>query len=457
MNYQPIVESELATFAPEHQAPHIVAAICRDGELLAAASQSAAGFGALAEPAAASFRIASMTKSFAAAAVLRLRDEGRLRVENCVADYVPELRLKGPWWQVTVGQLLGMRSGLPATDDPWADRKASEPASFLNAELLEDVQFSDDAGEDYQYSNLGYMLIGRVISNVAGVSALEYIANELLRPLGMGETGWNFAAGRGVEGHRRVADGFQPETALHVTSDVAVFAGLCTTLRDLAKWVGFFTDAHGTGASRFEEVLAASSRREMERCGVVLNPGASIDGPASPAGYGYGLRANFIGEEWVVGHSGGLPGYGSHMSWSPTRGIGVIALGNVTYYPASKLCKEMWLETQERAGRAIVPLARGGEIAASRGRALVEAVLRGGDALPAELFTYNVPLDENVNELWGRLREALAGRPASTIEVRVERGLAGAICAEGKPLVFFSLAPAEGQRIQKVGFYGEPA
>jgi len=456
MNYQSIIETQLAEYAQKHPAPHAVGAICQDGELLAASSFCAAGFAELVDPESVSFRIASMTKCFAAAAVLRLRDEGKLRIDECVADYVPELRLAGPWRRVTVGQLLSMRSGLPATDDPWADRKLSEPDSFLNAELLNQAQFSDDAGEDYQYSNLGYMLVGRVISNVAGVSALEYIAEEILRPLGMDDTGWNFAGGRGVEGHRRSGDGFRAETAFDVKSDLGVFGGLCSTLRDLTKWVGFFTDAHGAPSqrySKFEEVLAASSRREMERCSVVMQPLASVDSEAMPAGYGYGLRASFIGQEWFIGHSGGLPGYGSHMSWSPTRGIGVIALANVTYFRASALCKEMWLEIQEKSGRAVAPLAYGEETVVRRGKALVAAVHDGEPSLPLELFAYNVPLDEDAAELWERLRRVLVGKSPEAIEVRAERGLAGTICADGKQLVFFSLAPTEGQLIQKVGFY----
>jgi hypothetical protein len=141
------------------------------------------------------------------------------------------------------------------------------------------------------------------------------------------------------------------------------------------------------------------------------------------------------------------------MSWSSTRGLGVIALGNVTYFRASELCKRMWLAIQEPSSLGAPPLPYGEELVASRGRALVDAVLSGAAMLPAELFSYNVPLDQDTEELWNRLRRGLAGRDAAAIEVRAERGLAGAICAAGEPLVFFSLAPTEGQLIQKVGFY----
>jgi CubicO group peptidase (beta-lactamase class C family) len=456
-----ILETQLVEFLRKHPAPHAVAATCANGELLEVASSGAAEFGALIDPAGTPFRIASMTKCFAAAAALKLRDAGRLQLDRGVAEYVPELRLDERWKRVTLRRLLRMRSGLPAADDPWADRKLSEPASFLNADLFAGAVFSNDPDEEYQYSNLGYMLVGRVISNVAGVSALDYIERELLRPLGMSDTSWNYAAGdgdapRGVGGFRRTGGGFQAETEFRVESDLAVFGGLCSTLRDLARWVGFFTDAHGMRGARsaqFEQVLLASSRREMERLTVVMHPIDSVGHVTNAMGYGYGLRGNFIGQEWFVGHSGGLPGFGSHMSWSQTRGIGVIALGNVTYFPANELCRDMWLAIQEQSPRVIAPLVHGEELVVRRGEALVAAVRSDAAALPAELFAYNVAHDDDLTGLLEKLRQRLRGADAAAIEVRAERGFAGCIAVNGESVVFFSLAPAEGMGIQRVEFY----
>src|SRR5689334_12932638 len=88
-----ILETQLAEFLQKHPAPHAVAAVCGNGELQQVASQSDAKFGELADPAHTPFRIASMTKCFAAAAALKLRDAGRLQLDRGVAEYVPELRL----------------------------------------------------------------------------------------------------------------------------------------------------------------------------------------------------------------------------------------------------------------------------------------------------------------------------------------------------------------------------
>lgn len=453
MNYQSFADAHLAPFAAQDPAPHIVCAICQDGELLGASASASSGFAELSEPTRSRFRIASMTKSFAAAAILKLRDEGKLQLGDSATHYVPELALDHRWRRVTVGQLLSMRSGLPTTDDPWADRKLSKPDAFLCAELLNSAHFSNDADEEYQYSNLGYMLLGRIISNVSQRHALEYVSQALLEPLGMRETSWELPVADGVRGYRRMSSGFKEETFFEPQSDIAVFAGLCSTLRDLATWVHFMTDGFKKQSSLFESVLSASSRREMQRMNAVLHPVNSTDQDNPPIAYGYGLRASYLGNEWFVGHSGGLPGYGSHMSWSTTTGLGAIALGNATYCRAATLCKEILISIQRDARRPVAKLAHGAEIVISRGQALIDAVRGDAPALPAELFSYNFPQDEELDLISERLRKALEPGDGKTLEVKAERGFAGAIYAGDAPLVFFSLAPVEDYLIQKVRFY----
>jgi CubicO group peptidase (beta-lactamase class C family) len=137
------------------------------------------------------FRIASMTKSFTAATVLGLRDDGLISLDEPVAAYVPELGgLRSPTTDspaITVRHLLTMASGL-ATDDPWGDRQQGlDLAAF--AELLRGpLTFAWAPGTRFEYSNLGYGILGRVISNVAGAEYREVVRDRLLRPLGMTST-----------------------------------------------------------------------------------------------------------------------------------------------------------------------------------------------------------------------------------------------------------------------------
>ena len=134
------------------------------------------------------FRIASMTKSFTAATILLLRDEGRLRLDDPVATYVPELAGWAPPTSdsgpVTIRQLLTMSAGL-ATDDPWGDRQQGLPLDRFAELLAARPTFAWPPGTVFDYSNLGYGILGRVITNVAGAEYREVVRDRLLVPLGM--------------------------------------------------------------------------------------------------------------------------------------------------------------------------------------------------------------------------------------------------------------------------------
>ena len=132
-----------------------------------------------------------MTKSFTAATLLLLRDEGRLQLDDPVATYAPELAGWAPSTAdsgpITVRQLLTMSAGLP-TDDPWGDREQDLTARQF-AELL--VPGSDlrlDAGDNLRLLQPGYGILGRVITNVAGAQYRDVVRDRLLVSLGMTST-----------------------------------------------------------------------------------------------------------------------------------------------------------------------------------------------------------------------------------------------------------------------------
>ncbi len=137
------------------------------------------------------FRIASMTKSFTAAAVLKLRDEQRLSLDDTVATYVPELRGQrmptsdAP--ELTIRHLLTMSGGL-STDDPWADRLESMPRDGFSRLLESGITFAMTPGTGYEYSDLGYAILGRVIEAAASRPYWEFVGTELLAPMGMTST-----------------------------------------------------------------------------------------------------------------------------------------------------------------------------------------------------------------------------------------------------------------------------
>ncbi|MGZ8618946.1 MAG: serine hydrolase domain-containing protein, partial [Actinomycetota bacterium] len=298
------------------------------------------------------FRIASMTKSFTASTAMLLRDEGILRFDEPVGTYVPALDdLRGPTADsplITVRHLLTMASGLP-TDDPWGDRlQGMELERF--AELLAggfDAVWAP--GTTFEYSNLGYGMLGRVLTNVTGAEYRDLVRARVLKPLGMDVTVYTadeVSADRLAIGYVR-RDGAFVEEPFDGYGALASMGGIFSSVRDLAVWVAGFTDAFPPRDDpEGPHPLSRASRREMQMVHRAFDPELRRTSPdAAPelisGGYGLGLFVTHdlrLGH--VVGHSGGYPGFGSHMRWHPASGVGVIALGNRTYAPMSTYAAE---------------------------------------------------------------------------------------------------------------------
>src|SRR5690606_1307702 len=141
------------------------------------------------------FRIASMTKSFVAAAILQLRDAGKLRLDDPVEQYVPEFSKQPVPTDdapvITIRHLLTHTSGLPE-DDPWGDRLLDMSEETFRALTKEGFSFSNTPGVKYEYSNTPFALLGKIIRKVSGQSYDSYINEHILSPLGMKETYWEY-------------------------------------------------------------------------------------------------------------------------------------------------------------------------------------------------------------------------------------------------------------------------
>lgn len=352
------------------------------------------------------FRIASMTKSFVALAVLQLRDQGRLRLDEAVATYVPEFAdLVYPTTDsppITVRHLLSMNSGWPQ-DDPWGDRQIYRTDAAMSDFYRAGVSWSNPPGVTFEYSNYGYMVLGRIITNVAGIGALDYITQQILQPLGMHATVWNAAdvpPDRLALGYRWEDEQWQEEPLLPAGGDVAGFAGLFTSINDLARWVALFQSAWPARNDGEESPLRRSSLREMQQIWRTDEPTVTL--PALGArpqlvtsGYGYGLSMRHNGRWESAGHGGGLPGFGSHMRWAPAYGVGVVALANLTYGRVTGSCikaLDLLIEASQ-----VQPYARPVAPALAAARDGVLRLLAGwDDALAATLFADNFFLDCDV-------------------------------------------------------------
>ena len=246
---QQALEDVFARWALVEHTPAIAWGLIRDGQLAAARGLGTLRVGEDAPPDADSvFRIASMTKSFTGAALMSLVVEGSVRLDEPVATYVPELAgWRGPTGDgppLTVRHFVSMESGLP-TDDPWADRHLDLPPDGMDALIAAGVTFTWTPGTRFEYSNLGWGIVGRVIERVAGVTPQQLVSERFLTPLGMTNTTWTRPAGANIAEPYRWEDGAwgaEPEPLGDGT--IAPMGGLWSTVADLARWVTFFCDAY---------------------------------------------------------------------------------------------------------------------------------------------------------------------------------------------------------------------
>ena len=400
------LDARFGRLREEKGLPGIAWGVVRDGALVHAGGSGTYRDGEDRTPDADTvFRIASMTKSFTAATILMLRDEGRLGLDDPVALHVPEL---ASWAApnddavpITVRQLLTMSAGLP-TDDPWGDRQQGLPLDSFARLLAAGPTFAWPPGTTFDYSNLGYGILGRVITSAAGAEYREVVRDRLLVPLGMASTAYR----EEDTDEARLAHGYmrRGETLVREGTDdygaLASMGGVFSTVRDLARWVSGFLDAFpARSGPEGPHPLRRASRREMQQGQRMfpwpLGAHAPDETPSfAAAAYGYGLFITSGPDSGtIVGHSGGYPGFGSNMSWHPATGLGVIGLANHRYAETRVVVTEA-LETLIRADT--VPRRRIRVMpAVETFRPLVDGLLaHWDDALADEAFAMNMDLDE---------------------------------------------------------------
>jgi CubicO group peptidase (beta-lactamase class C family) len=350
------------------------------------------------------FRIASCTKSFTAVAMLQLRDAGLLDLDAPVGEYLPLTTI--PDAAPTVAHLASMAAGFP-TDDPWGDRQESLPLDVLDALAAAGFRLIDTPGTRFEYSNLGYALLGRVLARVSGRPYLDLVREDVLEPLGLTGLGYD----RSVDAPGGIATGFakfggrweaQPFSGPGAFSPIG---GMFATPDALARWVAWLASAWRLDAD--DAVLSAASRREAQTAHI------PIEGAGS---YGYGL---FLDEHprhgLLVSHSGGYPGYGAHMRWHAASGIGIVVLENGRYSGATvPATKGLELVLDQVAVPNGLPDLWPETVAA---RETVERLLRGWDDAAADaLFAENIVLDESIERRRARIDDltARAGIDAAT-------------------------------------------
>jgi D-alanyl-D-alanine carboxypeptidase len=287
------------------------------------------------------FRIASISKTFTATAVLQLRDEGRLRLDDPAVRYLPELAgvedPHGPIEEVTVRRLLMHTSGLQG-EMPWRDLEhvwMYRPAELLA--LLHRARVLTPPDTDGKYSNLAFELLGILVERIAGRPFTEHVRTAILDPLGMDDTVWE----PGPEQLDRCAVGYDarafddrpPEARGFDSLAARADGGLWSTVADLGRWISQQLRADTALQRGDGQVLAGRTLAEMHRPSFV----ADAAWTEAQGLCWYGTRS---GETVLIGHSGGIWGFISNISFSASGGVGSIVLLN-GIGPASDLAREL--------------------------------------------------------------------------------------------------------------------
>jgi CubicO group peptidase (beta-lactamase class C family) len=447
-------------YAEKHRSPALAWGVMLDGELAISGSGGRLD-GGRDSATSTVFRIASMTKTLTAATVLRLRDDGVLALDDPISELAPtEATTDSP--AITMRHLLSMQSGF-ASDDRWADRHLDIGTDEFDALVAAGPLFAVPTGTGFEYSNLGYGVVGRIVERVTGERPQDVIDHLMIRPLALERTTWtqpdhdDWARPYRVEDGRAMAD--DPPLG---DGALAPMGGLWSTVGDLVRVMAWFDDAFPARDGDDDGPLRRASRREQQqvhRAVSVIRTEATGEGldhvPERIDGGGYGFGLQVIHEQrfgHIVGHSGGLPGYGSNMRWLPGRRVGAVALANSTYAPMRLLTRRM-LEVLDDHGLVppvVVPVNPALQRAADELLALIND---WSDDAAAKVFADNVVLDESY-ERRARQASELVGTHGRLTQERLDAafatdGTVTATAADGRDVrIWLALSPIGPPRVQ---------
>ncbi|MEE1754337.1 serine hydrolase domain-containing protein [Streptomyces sp. SP18CS02] len=304
----------VATAQAEGRTPSFVGAVARGGRMVWSGARSCVD--GHAPDADTQYRIGSITKTFTAVLVMRLRDEGLLDLGDPLEKYLPDTGVG----EVTIAQLLSHTGGLVAeAPAPWWERTPGSLRPELS-DVLGERPLLHPSGRRHHYSNPGYTLLGSLVEAVRGVSWEDALRSGVLEPLGLGRT-----TGRPVAPHaggwavHPWADVMLPEP-LEDLGLMAPAGQLWSTAEDLCRFACFLVKGD-------ERVLSAQSLREMRTPAVPPEAG-DWDG-----GYGLGMQLARRNGRTLVGHSGSLPGFVAGLWLSEEDDVAAVTLANSTSGP----------------------------------------------------------------------------------------------------------------------------
>lgn len=270
------------------------------------------------------YRIASISKLFTATAILQLRDEGKLALDDPVGKHLPWFKIRNKFPgapAVTIRQLLTHTSGLPRESDfpYWSDAQFPTREQMMARLAEQETVYRPEVR--WKYSNLALALAGEIVQAVSGEPYANYVQQHILEPLGMSSTSVlvpeEHRARLATPYGRRLPDLTRALRPFMDTKGIAPAANLSSTVEDLARFASLqFRDGEAGGS----QILKSSTLAEMHRV-------HWLD-PDWEAGWGLGFRVWRQDKKTLFGHGGALAGYRTELAMDAQEKIAVIVMTN---------------------------------------------------------------------------------------------------------------------------------
>lgn len=280
---------------------------------------------------------ASNTKTFTGIAIMQLRDQGLLTLDDRVVDYIPELKqVHNPFGEMSdirIHHLLSHSAGFRGSTWPWSgeDWHPHEPTRWDQlAAMMPYTEILFEPGSRYSYSNPGVVFLGRIIELLTGDDYEVYVDKNILKPLGMFRSYFDHTPRHllqfrsnnyEVTDGTAIADGLDFDTGITVSN-----GGLNAPLTDMARYLAFLT---GSGENRavYDAILGRKSLEEMWE---VQQPISSDDDEKWSLGLAFFIRQS--SGPFIVGHTGSQKAFRTFIYFQPETGAACIAAFNSTVF-----------------------------------------------------------------------------------------------------------------------------
>ena len=266
------------------------------------------------------FRLGSITKQFTAMAILILREQGKLQLDDPVGKYVDDA--PKAWEGVTIHHLLTHTSGVHSyTSDPDYTKAMSRPETVKSMiARFKDKPLDFKPGEKFHYSNSGYFLLGAIIEKVSGVSYEAFLKRAIFGPLGMKDTGYDHpktVLPLRASGYMRMPWGLENAPYLDMAQPYSA-GSLYSTVEDLARWDRALTDG---------KLISKDSYARMY---------TPVKGD-----YAYGWSVTTRSGRKEISHGGGINGFATEILRYPEQDVCVVVLCNVLPVNPGKVAHDL--------------------------------------------------------------------------------------------------------------------